>query len=65
MNPIAQLYALRNKVGADTLTGHTISTLAEQLENRKTYVRPEWAKDYRQTLDYAIEKSLARLARAM
>jgi len=52
----------REATGADTPTGLTISTLVEQMENKRTYIRPEWAKDRRQTLDYQIEKSLARLS---
>lgn len=55
----------REAVGADTPAGRNISTLVEQLENRQTYVRPEWAKDRRQTLDYQIERSMARLAGGM
>lgn len=58
----ADLIARREKIGAKTPTGQVISTLVEQLENRRNYARPEWAKDRRQTLDYQIEKSLARLA---
>lgn len=58
----AALILKREAVGADTPTGLNISTLVEQLENKQTYARPEWAKDRRQTLDYQIEKSLARLA---
>jgi len=60
---IAKLIHMRSTIGAETPVGRTISTLAEQIENKRTYVRPEWAKDYRQTLDYQIEKSLERLAR--
>jgi hypothetical protein len=51
----------REAVGADTPAGRNISTLVEQIERRQTYVRPPWAQDRRQTLDYQIEKSLARL----
>jgi hypothetical protein len=36
-------------------------TAIEQLYNKVDYVRPGWAKDRRQSLDYQIEKSLARL----
>jgi len=61
----AALIARRESVGAKTPIGQVISTLVEQLESRQTYVRPEWAKDRRQTLDYQIEKSMARLANAM
>ncbi len=38
-------------------------TAIEQLHNKAGYIRPEWARDRRQTLDYQIEKTLARLAR--
>ncbi|MCK1543459.1 hypothetical protein IVB12_16195 [Bradyrhizobium sp. 179] len=62
---IAKLIVMRSTIGANTPTGYTISTLAEQTENKRAYVRPEWAKDRRQTLDYQIEKSLARLAGGM
>ena len=60
---IAKLITMRTTIGAETPTGRTISTLAEQTENKKTYMRPDWAKDPRQTLDYQISKSLDRLAR--
>jgi hypothetical protein len=58
---IAKLIHMRTTIGANTPVGYTISTLAEQTENKRTYVRPPWAKDRRQTLDFQIEKSLARL----
>jgi hypothetical protein len=61
----AALHHLRNNVSAESPTGRVISGLLEQLENRPTYVRPDWAQDRRQTLDYQIEKSLARLAGGM
>jgi hypothetical protein len=61
----AALILKREVVGADTPAGRNISTLVEQIENRRTYVRPSWAKDRRQTLDYQIEKSLNRLSDAM
>jgi hypothetical protein len=61
----AALIIKREAVGADTPTGRTLSTLVEQLENKPTYVRPPWANDRRQTLDFQIEKSMARLANAM
>jgi hypothetical protein len=57
----AALILKREAVGADTPAGLNISTLVEQIERRQTYVRPPWAKDRRQTLDFQIEKSLARL----
>jgi hypothetical protein len=61
----AHLHLVRNRVGANSPPGLVISTLLEQLENRQTYVRPPWAKDRRQTLDFQIEKSLTRLGHAM
>jgi len=61
-NARAALILKREAIGADTPTGLTLSTLVEQLENKQTYVRPPWAGDRRQTLDYQIEKSMARLA---
>jgi hypothetical protein len=60
---ITKLMVMRSTIGAATPTGRIISTIAEQKENMATYVRPEWAKDRRQTLDYQIEQSLERLAR--
>jgi len=60
----AALIARRARVGAKTPIGQILSTLVEQLENRQSYVRPGWAQDRRQTLDYQIEKSMARLAGA-
>jgi hypothetical protein len=57
----AALILKREAVGADTPAGLNISTLVEQIERRQTYVRPPWAQDRRQTLDFQIEKSLARL----
>ncbi len=61
----AALILKREAVGADTPTGLTISTIMEQIENLQYYQPPPWAKDRRQTLDYQIEKSLARLAGGM
>jgi hypothetical protein len=60
-NARAALIIKREQIGADTPAGLNISTLVEQIENKRTYVRPPWAGDRRQTLDYQIEKSLARL----
>jgi hypothetical protein len=57
----AALILKREQIGADTPAGLNISTLVEQLQNKQTYVRPPWAGDRRQSLDYQIEKSLARL----
>jgi hypothetical protein len=61
----AALIIKREAVGADTPAGLNISTLVEQIERRQTYVRPPWAKDRRQSLDFQIEKSLTRLGHAM
>jgi hypothetical protein len=60
-NARAALILKRGAIGADTPKGRLISSAVEQMENLQGYVRPEWAKDRRQTLDYQIEKSLARL----
>lgn len=57
----ATLILKREEAGAETPTGLTISTLVEQTQNLQDYVRPEWAKDPRQTLPHMLEKSLARL----
>lgn len=55
------LITLRNKVGASTPRGQTISNVIEQIENLQTYVRPSWATDERQTLPYMLKQQLARL----
>lgn len=56
------LIARRVAAGADSPEGHTCSNLIEQLENLQTYVRPEWAKDERQTLPWMIRQQMKRLA---
>ena len=60
----AALIAKRLQVGANSQTGHYISTLIEQLENLPSYVRQTWATDERQTLPYMMKRSLERLAAA-
>lgn len=60
---IRRLINARAKVyGADTPEGHTCSNLAEMLKNMETYVRPDWAKDERQTLPWMIKQQMKRLA---
>ena len=58
----ASLILKREAVGADTPTGHVISTVVEQMENLRDYQRPSWANDPRQTLPHALKKTLDRLA---
>lgn len=60
--PPRALIARRVAAGADSPEGHTCSNLIEQLENLQTYVRPEWAKDERQTLPWMIRQQMKRLA---
>lgn len=61
----AALILKREAVGADTPTGHVLSTVVEQMENLQGYVKPSWANDPRQTLQYQLKKSLARLSGGM
>jgi hypothetical protein len=61
----AALILKREAIGADTPTGHVISTVVEQLENLQDYERPSWANDPRQTLPHMLKKTLARLAGGM
>jgi len=66
--PAAELAARRLTAKVPTLPKDLppfAYTAIEQLYNKVDYVRPEWAKDRRQTLDYQIEKTLARLAGGM
>jgi hypothetical protein len=58
---IAKLMVMRSTIGAATATGRVISTVAEQREHMRTYVRPDWAKDDRQTLPYMLKQSIERL----
>jgi hypothetical protein len=60
-NARAALIRKREAIGADTPTGHVISTVVEQLENLQAWERQPWAQDERQTLPYQLKKSLARL----
>lgn len=59
------LIARRVAAGADTPEGHTCSNLVEQLEAMRTYVRPAWATDVRQTLPWMIQQQMKRLEQAM
>jgi hypothetical protein len=47
---------------ADSPKGHALSNLVEMGDSSETYVRPEWAKDRRQTLPYFMEREAARFA---
>ena len=52
----------RAQIGAFTAHGHTISNTIEILENRRTYVRPEWATHDSQTLSWRLGWQADRLA---
>lgn len=56
------LIARRVAAGAHSPEGYTCSNLIDQLERMQTYVRPEWAKDERQTLPWMIRQQMKRLA---
>lgn len=56
------LIAKREAHGTESMIGRTCSTLVEQLENLRTYVRPAWAKHEMQTLPYLIGLQMKRLA---
>jgi hypothetical protein len=62
---IAGLIKQRDVCGAETSRGYALSTLVEQLRHMEFYVRPDWAKDERQTLPYMIQKKMARIASPM
>ena len=59
---VAKLIVMRSTIGAETPAGRTISSIAEQHENMKTWKREPWVVDERQTLPYMLKKSLDRLA---
>jgi hypothetical protein len=59
------LIALRNKHGADTPTGHACSNIIEQMQAFRTYVRPAWATDERQTLQWMMQRQMQTLSRAV
>lgn len=60
---IRRLINARAKVyGADSREGRACSNLAEMLKSMRTYVRPEWASDVRQTLPWMIKQQMKRLA---
>jgi hypothetical protein len=48
--------------GAESPKGRAYSNLIEMGDNAESYVRPEWAKDRRQTLPYFMEREAARLS---
>lgn len=56
------LIARRVRAGARSPEGYTCSNLIDQLERMRTYVRPAWAKDERQTLPWMIRQQMKRLA---
>jgi hypothetical protein len=64
-NTRRELISLRVKFGADTPAGHACSNLIEQMENMRTYVRPEWAQDERQTLPWMMKQQMMRLSKAV
>lgn len=51
------------RYGANSPKGHACSNLVEQMQNMRTYVRPAWATDERQTLPYLMSLQMKRLAR--
>lgn len=61
-NTRRKLIARRVREGADSQDGHACSNLIEQLEAMRTYVRPDWATDVRQTLPWMIQQQMKRLA---
>jgi hypothetical protein len=58
----AGLIKHREIVKADSPKGHVYSNLVEMGDNALTYVRPDWAKDRRQTLPYFMECEAKRAA---
>lgn len=56
------LIAKREAHGSTSEIGRTCSTLVEQLENMRTYVRPAWATYEMQTLPFRIGLQMKRLA---
>lgn len=56
------LTKLRNAHGARSPMGYACSNVMQGLENLRTYVRPEWATDERQTLPYLIMQQTRRIA---
>lgn len=51
------------RYGANSPKGHACSNLVEQMQNMRTYIRPAWATDERQTLPYLMSLQMERLAR--
>jgi hypothetical protein len=58
----AGLIKHREIVKADSPKGHAYSNLVEMGDNALTYVRPDWAKDRRQTLPYFMGREAKRAA---
>jgi hypothetical protein len=59
---VRSLSALRKAHGHNTPMGHACSNVIEGLSSMRTYVRPGWATDERQTLPYLIMKQTKRIA---
>lgn len=59
------LIAMRVKFGPDAPAGHACSTIVEQMQALRTYVRPSWATDERQTLPWMMKQQMQRLAQAV
>lgn len=60
-NTRRELHHRGSDAGWDTPDGHTYSNLIQQLETMRTYVRPEWATDIRQTLPWMIQQQMKRI----
>lgn len=60
-NTRRELMRRGREAGWKTAEGHTYSNLNEQLENMRTYVRPDWALHECQTLPYQIQQQMKRL----
>jgi hypothetical protein len=60
-NTRRDLHHRGSAAGWHTEDGHTCSNLIQQLEAMRTYVRPEWATDIRQTLPWMIQQQMKRL----
>jgi hypothetical protein len=62
---VTRLHKLREECGAETPRGRLITGILESMAHLPDYVRPEWAKDERQTLPYQIKTLVERLSAAM
>jgi len=59
---VVRLHMMRLECGAETPRGYLITGVLEGMERLPHYVRPDWAKDERQTLQFEIKKRIERLA---